>query len=673
MPTNIITGNDGSNTLLGTSAGDLIYGFDPNGPQSQVDTITATRVASGLAQTVFATAPPDDPSRLFVVERAGQIKILDLTTGDVEAQPFLDVRSLVSTAGEQGLLGLAFDPNFAQNGYVYVNYSNLSGDSEIHRFQVSATNPNQVDTASDTLIIRVDQPTSQNHKAGWLDFGPDGYLYAAFGDGGGAGDPNNNAQNVDVLLGKILRLDVHGDDFPGDPDRNYAIPPDNPFVGAAGADEIYALGLRNPFRDSFDRGTGAFYIADVGQAQWEEIDIGANGANYGWKHWEGPSEFSPGTPLSSPATFPIYSYDHSVGQAVIGGYVYRGSSEGLQGQYFFADEAAGKIFTLHFDGTSWVATERTAQITTDVGSIDAPSSFGEDGAGNLYVVDLDGEVFRLTPQVTSADQGDVINGGGGDDMIFGGSGADRLIGGAGNDELQGGNGNDQLHGWDGHDLLIGGAGNDVLDGGSGADAMAGGTGDDRYNVDDAADVVVEASGEGNDIVFTSISYRLSAGSEIEQLRAAAGSGPLTLIGNGLDNRIDGGAGNDVLNGGAGDDALRGNGGNDRLIGGAGRDVLFGGDGADNFVFRTAAETGNGATRDKIADFSDGQDHIDLRGFGVAFDFIGSAAFDGQAGELRAVQAGANTIVSGDLDGNRVADFQIMLTGAHSLTQASFLV
>jgi Ca2+-binding RTX toxin-like protein len=289
------------------------------------------------------------------------------------------------------------------------------------------------------------------------------------------------------------------------------------------------------------------------------------------------------------------------------------------------------------------------------------------------VVDYGGEIFRLTPQVVSADQNDVINGGDGNDLIFGGSGDDRLVGGAGNDQLQGGDGADHLRGSDGNDVLVGGAGNDILTGDSGADAMAGGTGDDKYYVDNSADVVVEKSGEGNDTVFTSVSYRLAAGSEVEHLRASAGSAKLVLTGNELANQIDCGAGNDVLNGGAGDDVLRGNGGNDRLIGGAGRDVMFGGSGADTFVFRSAAETGLGASRDKVMDFDDSADRFDLRSFGVAFDFIGSTGFDGHAGELRAYQAGGNTIVAGDLDGDRAADFQIMLSGVHSLSQGNFLI
>ena len=229
----------------------------------------------------------------------------------------------------------------------------------------------------------------------------------------------------------MLRLDVHGDAFPTDLTRNYAIPSDNMFVGAAGADEIFALGLRNPFRDSFDRATGDFFIADVGQGSFEEIDIGAGGANYGWNVMEGPAVFAGGTPSAGTLTAPIYYYDHTVGHAIIGGYVYRGQSEGLQGQYFFADEVDDRIFTLHFNGSTWVATERTSEIATDAGAINNPTSFGEDGRGNLYLTDFDGDVFRLTPLVASADQADTLRGFAGDDMLFGGSGNDLLDGGLG--------------------------------------------------------------------------------------------------------------------------------------------------------------------------------------------------------------------------------------------------
>ena len=244
---NLIVGNDGANTLPGTTGRDVIYGFNPEGPQGNVTSIAATRVASGLTQPLFVTSPPDDLNRPFIVEKTGQIKILDLESGTTLATPFLNVGSEISTAGERGLLGLTFDPGFAENGYFYVNLINTAGDTEIRRYQVSATNPDQADPASKTLIIQIDQPDATNHKAGWLGFGPDGYLYAALGDGGPANDPNGNAQNINALLGKILRLDVSADGFPADPNRNYSIPADNPFVGVDGADEIYALGLRNPW------------------------------------------------------------------------------------------------------------------------------------------------------------------------------------------------------------------------------------------------------------------------------------------------------------------------------------------------------------------------------------------------------------------------------------------
>ena len=478
----LVVGDDGGNTLNGTAGSDLIYGYNPNGAQATTSSITGTRVATGLGQPLFVTAPPGDATHLLVVEKTGLIKVLDPATGQILPTPFLDVSSQILTAGEQGLLGLAFDPNFAQNGYVYVNLINLSGDTEIRRYQVSASNPNVVDPASSTLIISIDQPGASNHKAGWLGFGPDGYLYIASGDGGGGGDTFHNGQNMDSLLGKILRLDVSSDAFPGDPLRNYAVPADNPFVGVAGADEIFALGLRNPWRPSFDRGLGDFYIADVGQGTWEEIDIGIRGANYGWNAFEGPAAFPGGDPVSGGTlTFPIHSYNHTVGQSITGGYVYRGPSEGLQGQYFFADFVQGKVWTLAFVGGAWVATERTSQIAYDFGTLNNPSSFGEDALGNLYVVDFDGDIFRLTPNVTSADLGDTINGMGGDDLIFGGSGNDTLSGGDDNDELQGGNGNDMLSGDNGSDLLSGGPGADTINGGADSDKLIGGGGNDTID------------------------------------------------------------------------------------------------------------------------------------------------------------------------------------------------
>ena len=436
---NTIVGDDGSNTLSGTADRDLIYGFDPNGPEGNVTSIAATRVASGAGFPLFVTAPPGDTGRLFIVEKGGAIQILDLNTGQLLATPFLNVT--VDSAGERGLLGLAFDPDYATNGFFYI-YRTVPGSpahNEVERYHVSA-DPNVADAASATPIINLGNlSAASNHNAGWIGFGPDGDLYIATGENATA----SNAQDLSNLLGKVLRIDVHA----GAP---YAIPDDNPFVGTPGArGEIFDFGLRNPFRDSFDRGTGDFFIADVGQSAFEEINPGIKGANYGWPTAEGPS--------SNPAfTNPIFSYDHTVGQAVIGGYVYRGTSDGLQGQYFYAD-LGGKVFTLQFTGGTWVSTERTSQITTDAGAINTPTSFGEDGHGDLYITDADGDVFRLTPVVASADQGDNLSGNGGADMLFGGAGNDVLSGGLGDDVLTAGVGNDTLNG---------GAGNDFMDGGA---------------------------------------------------------------------------------------------------------------------------------------------------------------------------------------------------------------
>jgi glucose/arabinose dehydrogenase len=580
----LIVGDNGSNTLSGGNGRDVIYGWDPEGPQGDVSSISATRVASGLSQPLYAGAPDGDVERLFVVEKGGAIKIIDLATNQVLATPFIDLAGEITNFGEQGLLGLAFDPNFASNGFFYVNLINLDGDTEVRRYQVSGDDPNIADPESGTLILRVDQPAGRtNHKAGWLDFGPDGYLYAALGDGGGANDPDNLAQNLNSLLGKMLRIDVTGDDFPADPSRNYAIPDDNPFVGAPGLNEIYALGLRNPWRNSFDRGTGDFYIADVGQGEWEEIDIGQAGANYGWRVYEGPEQRTNDPLGGGELTFPIHAYDHNLGRSITGGYVYRGTSEGLHGHYFFADFVASKIFTLHFENGAWVRTERTAQIVPDVGTVDSPASFGEDGMGNLYVVDIGGEIFRLTPDVVSGDIGDVLGGGAGDDLIFGGAGDDKLNGGSGDDELQGGTGHDLLLGRDGKDLLIGGGGNDILNGGAGSDIMAGGTGSDKYFVDRSSDQVIENVGGGIDTAMVAIrGYTLTPNVENGRVTNAAGA---RLAGNGENNKLTGDAGVDRLVGLEGDDMLDGRGGGDVMIGDSGDDTYVVDDAADN-IFET---------------------------------------------------------------------------------------
>ncbi len=447
MAMNIVTGNDFANTLSGTAGSDLIYGFDPNLPYASA-TISATRVASGLNQPLYVTAAPGDTSRLFIVEKGGTIKILDLNTGTVLATPFLTVP--VDTASERGLLGLVFDPDYATNGafYVYATSAAPSPHNEVWRYHVSG-NPNLAAAGRD-LILDVGPSTNGNHNAGWLGFGPDGDLYIASGE---VGVPAN-AQDKTNLLGKILRIDVD----PVAP--GYQIPADNPFVGEGGGvrAEIFAYGLRNPWRASFDSATGALYIGNVGESSFEEINLGLKGANYGWPNVEGTG--------SNPAfTNPIYAYPHGSGASVTGGYVYRGESDGLNGQYFFADFIQNVISTLRFDGTNWIATDRTAQIVPNAGTVDAPASFGEDARGNLYVVDITGEVFRLTPTVVSSDVGD------------------------------------SLAGFAGNDRLFGGAGNDLLDGGTGADFLNGGAGDDRF---------IYRAGDGADLIF---GFAAGAGSE----------------------------------------------------------------------------------------------------------------------------------------------------------------
>lgn len=369
-------------------------------PASSIS-ISATRVATGLTQPDFVTAPPGDADRLFIVEKTGQIDILDLQNGQIQPSPFLDLSHQVSTAGEQGLLGLAFDPDFAQNGRFFVDFTDLQGNTEIRSYHVSSTNPNLADPTSGQAVMTIPQPQGlTDHKAGWIGFGPDGMLYIATGDGGGEGDPLGNGQNLHSLLGKMLRIDVNHDGFPTDPTKNYAIPADNPFVGQNADPEIWALGLRNPWRDSFDPTTGKLIIADTGQDHWEEVDLGAPGANYGWNVFEGPAIYAGGTISGGSLTGPVYAYPHQpggTGNAIIGGYVYDGPGDALQGQYFFADYVTSQVWTAQSVNGQWQATDRTSEIVTNAGRISNPDSFGVDGQGNLYIVDLGGDVWRLTP------------------------------------------------------------------------------------------------------------------------------------------------------------------------------------------------------------------------------------------------------------------------------------
>ena len=368
--------------------------------------LSAKLIASGFSRPVFVTAPPGVKDRLFVVEqRTGKIRILLLATGAIDATPFLEVTGL-STGNEQGLLGLAFAPDFATSGFLYVNFTNTAGTTVIRRYKVSSANSNVADPAGALDVISIPQPFA-NHNGGWIAFSPkDKFLYISVGDGGSENDPNKTSQNPKLLLGKMLRIDVAKDDFAGDPTRNYAIPADNPFVGKPDfLPEIWALGLRNPWRCSFDRKTGDLYIGDVGQNKFEEIDFqpaaSMGGENYGWSLKEGKHPFKP-VPGPAPALIdPIFEYTHENGeQAVIGGYVYRGTAlPEIVGMYFFAD-LTGFVTSFAFDGNAvHNQLDRTDELFP-TGGPSAFSSFGEDGQGEIYLVNLlPGEIYKIVPKV----------------------------------------------------------------------------------------------------------------------------------------------------------------------------------------------------------------------------------------------------------------------------------
>lgn len=356
------------------------------GSVALVDAFPGLRFAS----PVFVTAPPGDTGRLFVVEQAGRVRVFphrpDATSSDVRT--FLDIATRVRSGGELGLLGLAFDPSYATNGRFYVHYTTDSGGlglrSVFARYQV--TSDPDVASATETILFSVAQPY-ENHNGGMLAFGPDGFLYGALGDGGSGGDPQNHAQNRNSMLGKLFRIDVNGTSHGA-----YGVPADNPFVGVAGTRaEIWAYGLRNPFRFSFDRGTGRLFAADVGQNRFEEIDVIVRGGNYGWRQYEGNDVYSAdGVP--GPFVFPIHVYPRSSGTVVTGGYVYRGTRVPfLVGHYVYADFGSGRVWALAYDGTSATANVQVAQQ-------DGLSSFGEDAAGEVFACDLyQGRILALAP------------------------------------------------------------------------------------------------------------------------------------------------------------------------------------------------------------------------------------------------------------------------------------
>ena len=342
-------------------------------------------VTSGLSSPVYLTAPTGDTARLFVVEQSGQIRIVQ--HGQLLPAAFLDIHTRLVSGGEQGLLSVAFHPNYATNGYFYVNYTDLNGHTRVERYTVSAADSNLADTATHKLIIFIPQPYT-NHNGGLVMFGADGMLYIGMGDGGAGGDPQNRAQSPDSLLGKLLRIDVDG----GDP---YAVPAGNPFKNGGGAPEIWALGLRNPWRFAFDRSASLLYIGDVGQGAWEEVDVqpaSQGGLNYGWRLMEGAHCYNPANCSSAGLVLPAVEYDHSSGQcAIIGGFVYRGTRfPALAGQYFYADLCAGWVRSLSYAGGA-VTGQTSWNLDLSPGS---PLSFGEDARGELYLLTAGG-VYRI--------------------------------------------------------------------------------------------------------------------------------------------------------------------------------------------------------------------------------------------------------------------------------------
>ncbi len=347
-------------------------------------------VANNLSSPVFLTAPPGDRARLFVVEQGGTIRILDRTTGSM-LSTFLTLTGITS-GGERGLLGLAFDPDYNANGRLYVNYTDANGAITIARFLVSSTNPNVADPNSQVILVSIPHPTFANHNGGMLAFGPDGCLYAAVGDGGSSGDPSNNAQNLASRLGKLLRIDPTA---PGIACTSGTV---NPFVLSRGDQLVWSYGLRNPWRFSFD---GAdLYIGDVGQGAREEINVsqGPNagrGLNYGWRLMEGSACFNPSSNCNNGAlTLPILEYTHDNGAcSVTGGYVYRGQAiPAIQGTYFYADFCAGFVRSFRFNSGSVL--EQTEWPLLTASSI---TSFGQDGLGELYILTQGGTLSRVVP------------------------------------------------------------------------------------------------------------------------------------------------------------------------------------------------------------------------------------------------------------------------------------
>lgn len=371
-------------SLIAVHGQDAARTAPPDGSQYEL-----VEVAGDLIRPVFLTHAGDGSGRIFIVEQNGRIWVMK--DGSVLETPFLDVSKLVSRdASERGLLGLAFHPDFEQNGQFFINYTDTQGDTSVARYTVSTDNPDATAPDSAKIILNVHQPFA-NHNGGDIAFGPDGYLYIGMGDGGSGGDPQGNGQDPEALLGKILRIDVNGTEG----DKAYAIPDDNPSVNnPALAPEVWAMGVRNPWRFSFDRTTGDMYMGDVGQNQYEEVNFqpaaSEGGENYGWNITEGMHQYS-GAPVPDGLVSPFFEYRHSDGGcSVTGGYVYRGEAlPDLQGVYLFGDYCSGNVWASYRDGAGAWQTNVFMQTNFQI------SSFGEDASGEVYLINHSGSVLRF--------------------------------------------------------------------------------------------------------------------------------------------------------------------------------------------------------------------------------------------------------------------------------------
>jgi glucose/arabinose dehydrogenase len=359
-------------------------------PPDGADTVALETVASGLSFPLYLTAPTGD-SRLFIVEKGGRIRIVK--EGSLLPTAFLDISAQVSTGSEQGLLGLAFHPQYATNGRFVVHYTDLNGDTRVSGFRVSA-DPDLADAASEVSILSVNQPFD-NHNGGQVLFGPDGFLYIVLGDGGSGGDPGGRAQSLADLLGSILRVEPLED-------GRYTVPADNPFVATPDArPEIWSYGLRNPWRVDFDPATGDLYIADVGQGEWEEVTVSTvadgagRGLNFGWNIMEGPDCFEASTCDQTGLELPTLFYGRSEGCSITGGFVYRGTAiPALQGHYFYSDFCSGWVRSFRFENGAAVDRVQWSSLAPGGGV----PSFGRDAAGELYVMNTGGTVFRIVPR-----------------------------------------------------------------------------------------------------------------------------------------------------------------------------------------------------------------------------------------------------------------------------------